>query len=158
MKKPAKIIIILIAAVIVFLVGIAGFMVSHRERSFSDILPVDPNPDEALAMIKRADQESSLHLSPELFSQLIHDMEGFQYKRATKSKVMNSFGDVIYTIDGHPIEIMFSNERGGSILVNDIEKDRADPIYTIVGNDIPLEEFFNSYIEKAAKEQTETKN
>ncbi len=53
---------------------------------------------------------------------------------------------------------MFSNERGGSILVNDMEKDKADPIYTISGNDIPLEEFFNSYIEKAAKEQTETKN
>ncbi len=91
MKKPAKIIIIAIVAVVVFLVGIVGFMVSHRERSFSDILPVDPKPDEALAMIKRTDQESSLHLSPELFGQLINDMGGFKYKRAAKSKVMNSY-------------------------------------------------------------------
>ncbi len=158
MKKPAKIIIISIVTVSILLAGIAGFMISNRERSFSDILPVAPKPDEALAIIKRADQESSLHLSPELFSQLINDMEGFQYKKVTKSNLMNSFGDIIYTVDGHPVEIMFSNERGGSILVNDMEKDRADPIYTIVGNDIPLEEFFNSYIEKAAKEQTETKN
>lgn len=150
MKKK---IIITAIVVIILLSAVFGFMFSGRERAFSDILPANPKAESAIALIQSNDMESSVSMPDELLMQFMKDMDEFKYKKVTESSVMDSFGRIIYYAENeHHIEIMFSNERGGSILVNDIDKDGNDPVYKLIGDHMELEKFFQSYLNSAARQ------
>ena len=144
MKKSKKIILVsaLIAAALLILV--LGMLFYYREQTFLKILPV--NPDSAVVQIRKNGMETSLALPDELSRDFLENLSEFQYKHVTNASGMDSFGSLILSADGKHIEIMFSNERGGSILVNNIDQDGTEPVYRVIGSSGRLEEIFDTYI------------
>ena len=143
--KNKKIMIVLITIIVFIVLGlIASAAYYHREQSFLEILPEIPEFEPEMVQIMRNDEENAVHMSNELFDEFLKDMDTFKYKHVTTSFGMDSFGRLIYLSNGNHVEIMFSNERGGSILVNPMDRNGNEPIYKIIGSDNQLEKIFDT--------------
>ena len=107
-------------------------------RSGDSIVQIMYNDMDTFPKLSAADAEAFLA-----------DMERFQYRHVTNEAGMDSFGRVIYMTHGESVEIMFSNERGGSLLVNKVGQNKKQPVYQIIGTDPQLEKLFDTYVQLA---------
>ena len=148
-KKGYTIIAVTVLLVVILIISVKFY---YRKQSFLEILPEVPEFETEMVQIMRNDSESAVHMSNELFDEFIKDMKRFKYQHVTNSFGMDSFGRIIYLSNGTSVEIMFSNERGGSILVNLIDKDGNEPIYKIIGSNDQLEKIFDTYVGKATSQ------
>ena len=144
MKKSKKIILVSALIVAALLILVLGMLFYYREQTFLEILPADPIS--AVVQIRKNGMDHSQNLPENLFSDFLDDLSEFQYKQVTSASGMDSFGSLIYSVEGKHIEIMFSNERGGSVLINDIDKNGKAPVYKVLGNNGRLEEIFDTYL------------
>ena len=151
MKKKNIIVVLIAIIALILLALIASVTYYHREQSFLEILPEIPEFEPEMVQIMRTDRESAVPMSKELFDDFVKDMDKFKYKHVTTSFGMDSFGRIIYLSNGNHVEIMFSNERGGSILVNPLDENGNEPIYKIIGSDNQLEKMFDAYLDKATR-------
>ena len=155
MKSKNRIYTILAVMVLLAVILLVCAKFYHREQSFLEILPEIQEFETETVQIMRNDAESSVPMSEELFDEFINDMDKFTYQHVTDAFGMDSFGRMIYFSQGTRVELLFSNERGGSILVNPVDNDDKEPIYKVVGSNYELEKIFDTYVGKATGQLSE---
>ena len=145
-NKALRVTALILGAV---LIAALGMLFYYRKQSFRDILPLPLQPGDSIVQIAYNDMETWPKLSVADAEAFLADMEQFQYRHVTNDTGMDSFGRVIYMTNGESVEIMFSNERGGSILVNKVGPYKKQPVYQVIGNDPQLEQLFDAYVKLA---------
>ncbi len=138
-----KTIIVCICLLVVAIV-VCSILYSYRERSLDQVLPELPEQG-VLLYFPQSESDSSLHLSEEQATQLLDAMNQAKYRRVGKIMGLDSYASVIYVTNGRQFEILFSDQDGGSILVNDVDSDGWKPLYRILPSGDALKNLLNQF-------------
>ena len=149
MKNRNEVLRITVLILGALLITVLCMLFYYRKKSFREILPLPYQPGDSIVQIMYNDMNTFPKLSAADAEAFLADMEQFQYRHVTNEAGMDSFGRVIYMTHGESVEIMFSNERGGSILVNKVGQNKKQPVYQIIGTDPQLEKLFDTYVHLA---------
>ena len=138
-----------ILLVLVFVGGIVlAFGFYGRERTLAEILPMDRGTEITYASLSVPGSGEIIPLSPDRIEELFALMDGMHYKKLQTANGMDcnvNYATLRYTADGRLIELMFSSSKGGSVLVNDVDKDGASPLYRIISGGSEVERLLQSF-------------
>ncbi len=150
MKKKTIIVCICLLAVAI---AVCSILYSYRERSLAQVLPELPDQN-VLVYFPQSDMDTSLHLSEEQTTQLLDAMNQAKYRRMGKIMGLDSYASVMYVTNGRQFEILFSDQDGGSILINDVDSDGWKPLYRVLPSGDALKNLLNQFMEAAQKPES----
>lgn len=147
-----KVLIVVGIVVIIAAVVLCLFAYNGREQTLEDILPMELG-GEVLLRTTGADS-LNINLSPEQIQQLQDVMSQAAYKKVGVADGMGTPENYVNLICNHQdrfVEIMFSTQKGGRILVNDMDSGKESPVYEIQPSGEKIEALLRSWLEAAAE-------
>ena len=127
---------------------ILAFAFYGRERSLDEILPLNSNAHIDYAELTAHGESDGVNLSQAQLDRLFQLMGQLRFKKLQTTNMMDAdrnYATLRYGANGHLMELMFSNSKGGCVLVNDVQKEGRSPLYRIVPSGTELQKLLNEF-------------
>lgn len=138
-----------IAVILILLVSIP-FVFPQKPgevQTLSQILPIDPRNSVADPHVfVSADGGPFVDLPKRQINDLFYALDEFRYQQVASALEIESYGCIRYFADGRNIELLLSDEQGGSILVNNVDTDGREPVYQVSAGAEELKKLFYQLI------------
>ena len=129
MNKTTALIVIL---VLILSIACIGLQKEPEIKMLNEILPVNPvNCIEDPIVFISKEGSKYVTLPQRECNDLFYALNNMTYALKTKVSSIENYGCIRFFADGKNMEILFSDTRGGSILINDVDTDGKEPVYTV---------------------------
>ena len=140
MNKTVTVIVILVFVLSIICIGLPK---EQESKTLNEILPVNPiNCIEAPIVFISQEGSKYVTLPQRAYKDLFYALNNMTYALKTKVSSIENYGCIRFFADGKNIEILFSDSRDGSILINDVDTDGKEPVYTVSCGADKLKELF----------------
>ena len=129
MNKTVTVIVILVFVLSIICIGLPK---EQERKTLSEVLPVNPiNCIEDPIVFISQEGSKYVTLAQRGCKDLFYALNNMTYALKTKVASIDNYGCIRFFADGKNIEILFSDSRGGSILINDVDTDGKEPVYAV---------------------------
>ena len=140
MNKTTTLIVIL---VLILSIACIGMPKEPEIKTLNEVLPVNPiNCIEDPVVFISREGSKYVTLPQRQCNDLFYALNNMNYTLKNKVSSIENYGCIRFFADGKNMEILFSDTRDGSILVNDVDTDGKEPVYAISCGADKLKELF----------------
>ena len=140
MNKTTTLIVIL---VLILSIACIGMQKEPEIKTLNEALPVNPiNCIEDPVVFISGEGSKYVTLPQRQCNDLFYALNNMTYALETKVSNIENYGSIRFFADGKNMEILFSDTRDGSILVNDVDTDGKEPVYAVSCGADELKELF----------------
>ena len=140
MNKTVTVIVIL---VFILLLICTGLTKEPESKTLNEVLPVNPiNCIEEPIVFISHEESKYVTLPRRAYKDLVYAVNNLTYALKTKVSSIDNYGCIRFFADGKNIEILFSDTQDGSILINNVDTDGKEPVYTVSCGANKLKELF----------------
>ena len=140
MNKTTTLIVIL---VLILSIACIALQKEPEIQTLNEILPVNPiNCIEDPVVFISQEESKYVTLPQRECNDLFYALNNLTYTLKNKVSSLDNYGCIRFFADGKNMEILFSDTRDGSILINDVDTDGKEPVYAVSCGKDALKELF----------------
>ena len=135
----------MLIVVLVFILSITCIAIQKEPeiKTLNEVLPVNPiNCIEEPVVFISQEESKYVTLPQRECNDLFYALNNMTYALKNKVSSIENYGCIRFFADGKNMEILFSDTRDGSILVNDVDTDGKEPVYAVSCGADKLKELF----------------